>query len=116
MAESARAAPDAAALVNRRHIPFELDEGVAHRAAIGLIVLATDNTIEHEFREMLGIDGVAFYENRISNAVDINPETLAEMERGMTAAAEVILPGVPLAGVGSTLVCAGSFPPTPAAS
>ena len=53
-------------VVNKQNMPFELDAGVAHRAAIGLVVLATDNTIEHEFRQMPRIDGVAFYESRIS--------------------------------------------------
>ncbi len=59
-------------------------------------MLATDNTIEHEFRRMLRIDGVAVYESRIRNSADINPETLAAMERGMTEAAALILPGAPL--------------------
>ena len=78
------------------HMPFTLDKGIAHRAAIGLIVLATDHTVEHEFRKMLAIDGVAFYETRIRNAAEINPTTLAEMEKGMAAAAGVILPGIKL--------------------
>ncbi len=77
-------------------MPFTLDQGIAHKAAIGLIVLATDHTIEHEFRKMLPMDGVAFYETRIRNAADINPTTLAEMEKGMAAAAGMILPGVKL--------------------
>jgi maleate isomerase len=78
------------------HLPFVLDKGLAHRGAIGLIVLATDNTIEHEFRQMLAIDGIAFYESRIHNAAEVNPATLAAMEQGMTAAAGLILPGVKL--------------------
>ena len=75
------------------HMPFALDNGIAHRAAIGLIVLATDQTVEHEFRKMLAIDGVAFYETRIHNANEINPTTLAAMEKGMAASAGIILPG-----------------------
>jgi maleate isomerase len=52
---------DSDLLVDRRNIPFTLDRGIAHRAALGLIVLATDHTIEHEWRAMLtGIDGLAF--------------------------------------------------------
>jgi maleate isomerase len=74
-------------------MPFTFDKGIAHRAAIGLIVLATDHTIEHEFRRILTMDGVAFYETRIRNAAEINPTTLAEMEKGMAAAAGMILPG-----------------------
>ena len=41
--------PLGATAANINHIPFETDAGVAHRAAIGLIVLSTDQTIEHEF-------------------------------------------------------------------
>ena len=73
-------------------MPFRLDAGIAHRARIGLIVLATDHTIEHEFRQILRLDGVALYESRIANAAQINATTLAEMERGLSAAAAVILP------------------------
>ena len=52
--------------VNRRHMPFELDGGVAPRAAIGLIVLATDNTIEHEFRQIVPrVEGAAVFHTRI---------------------------------------------------
>ena len=86
-----QALPDQA--VSLSHMPFTFDRGIAHRAAIGLIVLATDQTIEHEFRQMLAIDGVAFYETRIHNAAEINPETLAEMEKGMAGATGLILPG-----------------------
>ena len=92
----AEAALSEAAVVSRTGMPFVLDEGVARRAAIGLVVLATDNTIEHEFRDMLRIDGVAFYESRIANAAAINPTTLAEMERGIAAATALILPGARL--------------------
>jgi maleate isomerase len=83
-------------LVNRRNLPFTLDGGIAHRAAIGLVVLATDQTIEHEWRQMLRLDGVAFYESRIYNSPTITPETLAEMEGGISAAAALIKPGIPL--------------------
>ena len=86
-----QAAPDQA--VSLSHMPFTFDRGIAHRAAIGLIVLATDQTIEHEFRQMLAIDGVVFYETRIHNAAEINPATLAEMEKGMAGATGLILPG-----------------------
>ncbi len=80
-------------LVNRQNLPFTLDDGIGARARIGLIVLATDHTIEHEWRSLLAIPGVAFYESRIFNASAITPETLAGMERDLTAATAVIRPG-----------------------
>ena len=51
-------------LVNRKHMAFALDDGLGPRARLGLIVLATDNTMEYEWRAILGgLAGVAFYED-----------------------------------------------------
>ena len=81
-------------LVNRQRLPHATDGGVAPRAAIGLIVLATDHTIEHEWRSVLGgVDGVGVFETRIWNDADINAETLAQMEAGLTDCARLIRPG-----------------------
>lgn len=85
--------PGNAPRLNRRHLPFSLDRGIAHRAALGLIVLATDNTIEHEWRTMLQLDGVGFYESRLMNAATIAPDTLRAMEKDITGAAALIRPG-----------------------
>lgn len=95
MAEAA-ARIDGDVLVNRMHMPYRLEPGIAHRARIGLVVLASDHTIEHEWRRMLDIDGIAVYHSRIVNSPTITPETLKQMEAGLTAATDVILPGVPL--------------------
>jgi maleate isomerase len=83
-------------VISKTHMAFRLDGGIAHRARIGLIVLATDHTIEHEFRQIYRLDGVALYESRIPNSSQINAATLAEMERGLASAAGVILPGTKL--------------------
>jgi maleate isomerase len=96
MNQSALRPVEAIQVKSLTHMPFSLDHGIAHQGAIGLIVLATDNTIEHEFRQMLAIEGIAYYESRIRNAAEINAKTLAEMEQGMTGAAGLILPGVKL--------------------
>ena len=100
MNEAALRRVDTAGAKSLTHLPFTLDQGVARRGAIGLIVLATDNTIEHEFRRMLALDGIAFYETRIRNAAEINPTTLAAMEQGMAAATSLIMPGAHLDVVG----------------
>jgi maleate isomerase len=81
---------------NRQHLPFRTDGGIAARAAIGLIVLATDQTIEHEFRRLLDLPGVAFYESRILNDAAITQATLRQMEARLAEAASLILPGLPL--------------------
>ena len=79
------------------HLPYELDEGIASRASIGLIVLATDYTIEHEWRQVFAaIDGVALYHSRIHNEDHITPETLRAMGPRITECARVITPDTPL--------------------
>jgi maleate isomerase len=88
------AATEQPLLVNRRHMPFELDGGVAPRAAIGLIVLATDNTIEHEFRQIVPrIAGAAVFHTRILNDPDINPTTLRAMESRLADCSRTLRPG-----------------------
>ena len=47
------------------NLPIETDDGIASRAKIGLIVLATDYTIEHEWRQVFSVvKGVALYQSR----------------------------------------------------
>ncbi|HEX4259897.1 MAG TPA: Asp/Glu racemase [Acetobacteraceae bacterium] len=77
-------------------LPCTLDAGIAHRAAIGLIVLATDQTMEHEVRRLLRIDGVGLFESRLHNDADITPETLRAMRPLIAPATALILPGLPL--------------------
>ena len=63
-------------------------------APIGLIVLATDYTIEHEWRVILSnVPGVALYQSRIYNDPTITPETLRAMEPRITECTRVLLPG-----------------------
>ncbi|MBX2868452.1 MAG: aspartate/glutamate racemase family protein [Acidiferrobacterales bacterium] len=79
------------------HLPYEVDHGIAERAKVGLIVLATDYTIEHEWRQIFqNVPGVALYQSRILNEDVVTPETLRAMEPRITACTEVITPGTPL--------------------
>ena len=77
-------------------LPCQLDDGIAHRAAIGLLVLASAQTMEHEFRRLVRQDGVALYEARLWNDNDITPATLRAMRERIAPAASLILPGVNL--------------------
>ena len=89
-------------------LDFTLDDGISHRAAIGLVVLATDHTIEYEWRKLLAIQGVGFYESRIMNAAEITPETLREMDTLIAPGVEVIPCGVPHDCHGVEIVHSGS--------
>lgn len=77
-------------------LPFEMDGGVAARAAIGVIVLASDQSLEREWADVLAIDGVTVFHSRIRNDNEITPETLAAMEARLKDCADVLLPGVDL--------------------
>ena len=79
------------------HLPYDTDGGIARRASIGLIVLATDYTIEHEWRQVFaGLDGIALYATRIQNEDRITPETLRAMEPRIVECARVITPDTPV--------------------
>jgi len=80
--------------VNLTHMPYETDAGVGPRARIGAVVLATDCTLEEEWRRMLRLDGVAVYHSRVMNSPDITPETLRQREGRLADTARMLLPGV----------------------
>src|ERR1700757_2111988 len=73
-----------------------LDAGIASRAAIGLLVLATDQTMEHEFRQLIRLPGVAIYAARLFNNNEITPDTLRAMRDRIAPATELILPSMHL--------------------
>ena len=59
-------------------------------------MLATDQTMEHEFRHAVRLPGVAVYHARLFNSFDITPETLRAMQPLIAPATALILPGLPL--------------------
>ncbi|MGI9355454.1 MAG: maleate cis-trans isomerase family protein [Rhizobiaceae bacterium] len=78
------------------NLPFTTRRTIGSKARIGLVVLASDYTIEHEFRDVLRLTdepGIALYQSRIANAPSITPETLAAMGPTVTETAERLLPG-----------------------
>ena len=77
-------------------MPSDLDGGIAARAAIGLVVLATDQTVEHEFRKIIDLPGVGFYEARLYNDAEITPETLRAIGPRIAESTGLILPGTKL--------------------
>ncbi|MEQ8603118.1 MAG: Asp/Glu racemase [Marivibrio sp.] len=89
--------------VDRRAMPATLAPPLGWAARLGLIVLASDHTIEYEWREIIeraalaegGRESVAVYCARIANDPSISAETLTDMERRLTDSADLLLPGVP---------------------
>lgn len=75
-----------------RHVPCELDAGPTSRAAIGLITLPNDVTIETELRSFLPLDGVCVLATRIPLPVQGTVDSLRSMEQHLTQAAALIAP------------------------
>ena len=63
MTDAPTVAEATGAVVHLRQIPFELDGGIGERAAIGLVVLASDQTVEYEFRKVLEPLDIGLYES-----------------------------------------------------
>ena len=74
-------------------LPFQIEKMIGKRARIGVVVLSTDYTLEHEFRNILTSPGVDFYHARIANSVTITTKTLSDMKPLIRQTAELILPG-----------------------
>ncbi|MCP5089126.1 MAG: Asp/Glu racemase [Rhodobacteraceae bacterium] len=73
-----------------QNLSFATDGGLGTRARIGLIVLKTDQTIEHELAQLLRGKGVALYHSRIPNAMEVTPDTLRQMEHDLPLAASLL--------------------------
>ncbi|MBH67809.1 MAG: Asp/Glu racemase [Rhodospirillaceae bacterium] len=81
-------------MTNLRALPFEAKNIIASRARMGLIALATDHVIEHEFNLLLQkIEGTQIYTTKVQMDPIVTRETLSDMESRLTAASETLLPG-----------------------
>ncbi|MGI9606300.1 MAG: maleate cis-trans isomerase family protein [Acidimicrobiales bacterium] len=89
----------------RTPIPLEwnTDEGLGSRARLGLIVLASDQTLENEIRS-LPLPDVAIHHSRIPNEMHVSEETLTAMRADLPAAAALLPPvfGFDVIGYGCT--------------
>lgn len=65
---------------------------IGSRATFGLVVLQTDETIEHDFRRLFPIDDVALYASRVPSGLDVSRESLGEMEKTIPAAVALFPP------------------------
>lgn len=82
---------------------FVLNEGAGGGGArLGLIVLATDETLEFEARQVLAGCDIQLLHARIPVAREINPATLAEMDAAMPLAAALLPQGLDVIGYACT--------------
>ncbi len=75
------------------NLPFSTDAGYGASAKVGVVVLASDYTLDHEFRQVFTAPDVQFYQARIENSPRVTPATLAAMEARIPDALRLILPG-----------------------
>ncbi len=71
-------------------LDFDLGPPLGHRATFGLVVLRTDETIEHEATLALRDEGTAIYVSRIPCETEVTPDALARMEAAMPGSAALL--------------------------
>ena len=72
-------------------LKFEIDHGLGARARLGLIVLQTDQTIEHDFSSIFcDKNDVSLYVARIPNAMEVSSKTLRQMAIDLPRTAELL--------------------------
>jgi len=81
-------------------IPSDLDTGWGSTGKVGLVVLATDQTLEVDMQRILAPCGIGVFGARVAMDTDVTPETLAAMRTRLADASATILPGVQLDVIG----------------
>lgn len=79
---------------------YELGAPIGQKATLGLIVLQSDETIEHDFRRLLPVEDVALYITRVPSAPKVTRETLAQMEAELPGVAWLLPPPLSFDAVG----------------
>ena len=72
--------------------PSSLDGGLGTHACLGVVVLQSDRTLEHDLARLLHRPDVALHHSRIPNAMEVNAETLQAMEAELPIAAALLPP------------------------
>ena len=75
-------------------VSYELTGPIGSLAALGLVVLQTDETIEHDFRRIFTSPDIALYVTRLPMAAELTPDAITDMEAELGAAARLLPPEV----------------------
>ncbi len=81
-------------------LDFQTDGGIGTRANLGVIVLETDETLEHEFKHLTTGTGIALYVSRIAMVPEIRPDTLVQMKTDLPGSARLLPPALNFDAVG----------------
>ncbi|MCA0906405.1 aspartate/glutamate racemase family protein [Ruegeria marisrubri] len=90
------------------YVPYTLDEDDPQAPPLGLIVLQVDETIEAEFSTYFSDRKNPLYVTRIPSGIEVTPESLAEMEEALPAAAGLLPSARPFRVVGYGCTSASS--------
>ena len=75
-------------------LPFETDAGIGTKARLGMIILQSDQTVEHEAAQLIhqhGADSqIGLYHTRIPNETEISEETLQQMADNLPQSASLM--------------------------
>jgi len=69
---------------------YTLEGPIGTRATLGLVVLQSDETIEHDFRRLFAAPDISLYVTRVPSGLDVTPDTLASMSAALPAAAGLL--------------------------
>lgn len=72
------------------HYSYKLTGPIGKSGTIGLIVLRTDETIEHDFRRIFPDRDIALYVTRVPSGADVTTETLASMSDNLPTASGLL--------------------------
>ncbi|UUV07408.1 MULTISPECIES: aspartate/glutamate racemase family protein [Ruegeria] len=90
------------------YVPYTLDEDDPQTPPLGLIVLQVDETIEPEFSAYFSDRKNPLFVTRIPSGIEVTPESLAEMEEALPAAARLLPSARPFRVVGYGCTSASS--------
>lgn len=69
---------------------YTLEGPIGTRATLGLVVLQSDETIEHDFRRLFTAPDISLYVTRVPSGLDVTTDTLATMSAALPAAAGLL--------------------------
>ena len=80
-------------------LPYTMSRPAGASGSLGLIVLQVDQTIERDFRRLFDAD-VTLHVSRIASGAELDPDTIAAMERELPRAAALLPPAAEFAAIG----------------
>lgn len=82
------------------HFDYDTVDRIGTRATLGVVVLQTDETLEHDLRRLLPNDGVALLATRIPSGAAVTSNTLMQMKADLPQAASLFPRGMAFDTVG----------------